>query len=105
MLRKGTYRVLSANVGAAAQAINKAAIPAQAREKYNRLIPVTQKQATVTVAVAHPCDDISLRGAIEAKRLGLIEPILVGPVELLRAVACRRASTSARSTLRHRSTS
>jgi phosphate acetyltransferase len=69
--------------------MNDAAIPAPVRshEKYGRLIAAAQKQATITAAVAHPCDDVSLRGAVEAKRLKLIEPILVGPVERLRGVA------------------
>ena len=36
--------------------------------------------------MAHPCDDVSLQGAVEAARLHLIEPILVGPEErILRA--------------------
>jgi phosphate acetyltransferase len=39
--------------------------------------------------VAHPCDDVSLQGAVEAARLGLIEPILVGPAERIRRVADR----------------
>ena len=56
-------------------------------EKYDRLIAAAQKERTIKVAVAHPCDEVSLGGAIEAKRLGLIEPILVGPVERLRGVA------------------
>jgi len=29
--------------------------------------------------VAHPCDESSLRGAVDAAKLGLITPILVGP--------------------------
>jgi phosphate acetyltransferase len=29
--------------------------------------------------VAHPCDESSLRGAIEAAQLGIIKPVLVGP--------------------------
>ena len=33
----------------------------------------------VRCAVVHPCDADSLRGAVEAAQLGLIEPILVGP--------------------------
>ena len=41
----------------------------------------------IKVAVAHPCDDVSLRGAIEAYKLGLIEPILVAPPERLGNVA------------------
>ena len=61
--------------------------PASSREKYRRLIEAAQGEATIKVAIAHPCDDVSLRGAVEATRLGLIEPILVGPVERLRAVA------------------
>jgi phosphate acetyltransferase len=67
--------------------MNEAAAPASSHEKYERLIAAAQKQAAITVAVAHPCDDVSLRGAVEAKRLKLIEPILVGPVERLRSVA------------------
>ena len=40
-------------------------------------------------AVAHPCDDVSLGGAVEARKLGLIEPILVGPPARIRDVAAR----------------
>jgi phosphate acetyltransferase len=39
------------------------------------------------VAIAHPCDDVSLEGALEAARLRLIEPILVGPPERIRRTA------------------
>ena len=56
-------------------------------EKYERLIKAAQGQATIKVAVAHPCDDVSLESAVEAARLRLIEPILVGPEERIRAVA------------------
>ena len=63
------------------------AAAAPSHDKYDRLIAAAQKETTIKVAVAHPCDDVSLRGAVEAKRLGLIEPILVGPAERVRAVA------------------
>jgi len=56
-------------------------------EKYERLIKAAQSQTTIRVAVAHPCDDVSLEGAVEAARLRLIEPILVGPEERIRALA------------------
>lgn len=59
----------------------------QAHEKYDRLIASAQRAGPIKVAVAHPCDDVSLRGALEARRIGLIEPILVGPLARLRAVA------------------
>ena len=62
---------------------------ANSHEKYARLIAAAQKEATIKVAIVHPCDDVSLRGAVEAKNLRLIEPILVGPTERVRAVAAQ----------------
>ena len=56
-------------------------------ERYERLIAAAQAQAAIKVAVAHPCDESSLRGAAEAMRLRLIDPILVGPVGRIRHVA------------------
>src|SRR3954469_10725868 len=48
-------------------------------DKYLRLIDAAQKLPPVTTAVVHPCDEASLGGAVEARKLRLIEPILVGP--------------------------
>ena len=59
------------------------------RSKYQRLIKAAQAESTIKVAVAHPCDEVSLSGAVEAWRLHLIEPILVGPEARIRAVAAR----------------
>src|SRR5271165_5968373 len=56
-------------------------------DKYKRLIAAAQKATRIKVAVAHPCDDVSLSGAIEAHKLGLIDPILVGPPERIRNAA------------------
>lgn len=39
------------------------------------------------VAVVHPCDEVSLTGALDAYAKGLIEPILIGPESKIRAVA------------------
>jgi phosphate acetyltransferase len=60
-----------------------------AHDKYERLIKAAQAQPTIKVAVAHPCDDVSLQAAVEAARLRLIEPILVGPPERIQGVAAR----------------
>jgi phosphate acetyltransferase len=38
-------------------------------------------------AVAHPCDQVSIEGAAEAAKLGLIVPILVGPTGRIREAA------------------
>lgn len=56
-------------------------------EKYHRLIKLAQAQAGIKVAVAHPCDDVSLQSAVEAARMQLIEPTLVGPADRIHAVA------------------
>ena len=58
-------------------------------DKYDRLIAAAQKETTIKVAVAHPCDEVSLRGVVEATNLRLVEPILVGPVERVRALAAQ----------------
>ena len=56
-------------------------------EKYERLIARAKALSAVPTAVAHPCDDTSLRGAVEAAEAGIITPILVGPEAKIRAVA------------------
>jgi len=58
-------------------------------EKYQRLIEAAQRQPPVTTAVAHPCSEVSLESAVEAARLGLITPILVGPEARIRDAAAR----------------
>jgi phosphate acetyltransferase len=57
------------------------------REKYQRLIARAAKLGSVAAAVAYPCDEVSLQGAVEAARMGLIRPILVGPQAKIRAAA------------------
>ena len=48
-------------------------------EKYQRLLDFCKTLPATPTAVAHPCDESSVRGAVDAAKLGLIEPILVGP--------------------------
>jgi len=56
-------------------------------EKFHALLAAAQKHPPLNVAVAHPCDRTSLESVIEAARLKLIQPILVGPEERIRSVA------------------
>ena len=58
-------------------------------EKYDRLIARCKEIPPTPTAVAHPCDESSLRGAIDASRVGLITPILVGPSARIREVAAK----------------
>ncbi|TAL98146.1 MAG: bifunctional enoyl-CoA hydratase/phosphate acetyltransferase, partial [Rhodanobacter sp.] len=43
--------------------------------------------ASIPTAVVHPCDEVSLRAALEAANAGLIIPILVGPSIKIHAAA------------------
>jgi phosphate acetyltransferase len=63
--------------------------PSRRHEKYDRLIERAKKLPPVSTAVAHPCDESSLQGAVEAARLGLIVPLLVGPKARVRDTAAR----------------
>jgi phosphate acetyltransferase len=63
--------------------------PDRSRERYERLLRVAQSLPPVTTAVAHPCDEVSLKGTVEAARLGLIAPILVAPPDRIHDVAAR----------------
>jgi len=59
----------------------------RAHEKYQRLIDFCRTLPPTPTAVVHPCDETSLRGAVDAAALQLIAPILVGPKERIAAVA------------------
>ena len=67
----------------------KPVIRVEGREKYQRLIEAAAIAGAVTTAIAHPCDEASLEGAVEAARLKLIVPILVGPAARIRDVAAK----------------
>ena len=56
-------------------------------EKYQRLIDTAKALPPVATAVVHPCDESSLSGAVDAAKLGLIRPILVGPKARIQALA------------------
>lgn len=60
-------------------------------DKFQRLIEQCSPLPPTPTAVAHPCDESSLEGAVEAARLKIIAPTLVGPAGKIRALAesCR----------------
>jgi phosphate acetyltransferase len=59
----------------------------RAHAKYDALIFACHALAPVRTAVAHPCDEPSLCGAVEAAEAKIIKPILVGPEARIRALA------------------
>jgi phosphotransacetylase/acyl dehydratase len=59
----------------------------QKGRRYENLIQMTHGLDPIRTAVVHPVDAPSLLGAVEAARINLITPVLVGPEAKIRAAA------------------
>ncbi|MDQ2070471.1 bifunctional enoyl-CoA hydratase/phosphate acetyltransferase [Natronospira bacteriovora] len=57
------------------------------RVQLKRLLKLAEGLPPLTMAVVHPVDEESLRGALEARDQGLIQPVLVGPGHRIRRCA------------------
>ena len=55
--------------------------------KYERLLERCQGLAPIPTAVAYPCEETALTGALGAAKSGMIIPILVGPAATIAALA------------------
>ncbi len=55
--------------------------------KYEQLLLRCRNLEPIATAVAHPCEETALAGAIDAEAKGLITPILVGPAAKINEVA------------------
>jgi phosphate acetyltransferase len=55
--------------------------------KYEQLLARCKSLAAIPTAVVHPCESSALTGAIDAAKLGLIIPILVGPRSKIESTA------------------
>ena len=64
--------------------------------KYEQLLARCASLDPVPTAVAHPCEESALAGALEAGAKGLIVPILVGPAAKIQEVANRARLTLGR---------
>jgi phosphate acetyltransferase len=77
-------RQLESEIGTL-KAIGPAAHPPES--KYERLIARAKQVSPAQTIVVHACDESSLRGPVEAAKLGIIKPILVGPAAKIEKVA------------------
>lgn len=55
--------------------------------KYERLLARCKGLKPIPTAVAYPCEESALAGALEAGEKGLTEPILVGPLAKIQQIA------------------
>ncbi|HUI22438.1 MAG TPA: bifunctional enoyl-CoA hydratase/phosphate acetyltransferase [Methylocella sp.] len=56
---------------------------------HRKLVEMTRDLAPIRTAIVHPVDAVSLLGAVEAAREGLIVPLLIGPEAKIRAAAAQ----------------
>jgi phosphate acetyltransferase len=61
--------------------------PVKTHQKYDALIARARQVPAAATLVVHPCDETSLRGAVEAAEAGIIVPTLVGPGHKIKATA------------------
>ena len=59
----------------------------QSPSKYDRLIAAAKEIPPAPTVVVHPCDETSLRGAVDSASAGIIRPLLVGPARKIRDTA------------------
>ena len=56
-------------------------------EVHGDLLARAQALDPMSTAVVHPCEEAALAGAVQARDLGLLSPVLVGPEARIKAVA------------------
>ena len=86
-IMSGIARVIAPHTRIIMDRPDAAKVSIQSHDRFDSFVERCGKLPPVAVAVVHPCDESSLGAALEAARENLIEPILVGPLERLRAVA------------------
>ncbi|MFN4142024.1 phosphate acetyltransferase [Aestuariivirga sp.] len=59
--------------------------------KYEHLVARARRMPPVRTVVVHPCDESSLRAAVESAELGITQPVLVGPQHKIKAIAAAAA--------------
>ena len=62
-------------------------------QRFHELMDAARHYSAIRTAVVHPCDDVSLIGALDAMKAGLIVPVFVGPSAKI-AKAAKEAARS-----------
>lgn len=57
------------------------------RARLTRLLQYVRPLEPLRIAVVYPCDDVSLSAAMDAQAAGLIEPVLIAPVDRLLSIS------------------
>ncbi|MDP1651819.1 MAG: bifunctional enoyl-CoA hydratase/phosphate acetyltransferase [Rhodocyclaceae bacterium] len=85
----GTAEVIAPmeKIKRAKMALPEIKLSATKTARFDHLLEITQGLAAIPMAIIHPCDTESLKGALLARDRGLIDPTLVGPEDKIRKLA------------------
>ncbi|HYG88676.1 MAG TPA: bifunctional enoyl-CoA hydratase/phosphate acetyltransferase [Azospirillum sp.] len=83
----GTAEVIAPTIKVRREAHELPQVQVIRHDKHDELLKKCEALPPVPTAVVHPCDESSLRGAVEAAEASLIAPVLVGPEAKIRSVA------------------
>jgi len=86
-LVSGTVRVAAPTARISYSNVATPQIILRRNDTFAKLLKQCQGLPPAACAIVHPCDRDSLLGPIEAYKQGLIEPVLVGPENKIRAAA------------------
>lgn len=84
---KGSAEVIAPTEKIESEAVELPDIFVSERQQLNDLFTRCKAYRPMRVAVVHPCDEVSLEGALMARERGLIEPVLIGPKLKIQQVA------------------
>jgi phosphate acetyltransferase/phosphate butyryltransferase len=84
---RGTATVLAPTEKVRRPAVALPEVRLLRHETFRKLLTQATTNQPLPTAIAHPCDEVSLRAAVEGAGRGLITPILVGPEQRIRATA------------------
>ena len=88
VVAEGELRCVAPSHATPAENLAPAAVETHAAGLYYRqLIHAASAFTPIATAVVHPCDELSLTGALEAARERLIQPVLIGPLAKIRRAA------------------
>ncbi len=83
----GTAEVIAPTMKVRREAHELPQVQVIRHDKHDEMLKKCEALPPVPTAVVHPCDESSLKGAVEAAEAGLIAPVLVGPESKIRSVA------------------
>ena len=87
MLLTGTAVVIPPSKHASQAGVGLPDLQFVAHDQLEKLTAKCADLPPLPTAVVYPCDETALRGACSGADMGLIEPVLVGPEALIRALA------------------